>query len=108
MNEPAPIVLFAFNRPDHLARTLRALAACPQACLSKLTVYCDGARRSENEAGVSAVRALCQDIRGFAQVACLNGGMLLWDQEGLPVVTDAAALLYGPCPCVLRPRKGRQ
>ena len=45
---------------------------------------------------------------GFTQVACLNGGMLLWDQEGLPVVTDAAALLYGPCPCVLRPRKGRR
>ncbi|WP_257313690.1 rhodanese-like domain-containing protein [Geothrix fuzhouensis] len=44
---------------------------------------------------------------GFTQVACLNGGMLLWDQEGLPVATDAAALLYGPCPCVLRPRKGR-
>jgi rhodanese-related sulfurtransferase len=43
---------------------------------------------------------------GFTQVACLNGGMLLWDQEGLPVVTDAAALLHGECPCVLRPRKG--
>jgi len=45
---------------------------------------------------------------GFAQVACLNGGMLLWDQEGFPVVTDAAALLHGECPCVLRPRKGRR
>ncbi|WP_257305708.1 rhodanese-like domain-containing protein [Geothrix campi] len=45
---------------------------------------------------------------GFTQVACLNGGMLLWDQEGLPVATDAAALLYGPCPCVLRPRKGHR
>jgi hypothetical protein len=41
-------------------------------------------------------------------VACLNGGMLLWDQEGLPVVTDAAALLHGECPCVLRPRKGHR
>lgn len=46
--------------------------------------------------------------RGFTEVACLNGGMLLWDQEGLPVVTDAAALLHGECPCVLRPRKGRR
>jgi rhodanese-related sulfurtransferase len=46
--------------------------------------------------------------RGFAQVACLNGGMLLWDQEGLPVATDAAALLHGACPCVLRPRKGHR
>lgn len=45
--------------------------------------------------------------RGFTQVACLNGGMLAWDQEGLPVATDAAALLHGECPCVLRPRKKR-
>lgn len=45
---------------------------------------------------------------GFTQVACLNGGMLLWDQEGWPVTTDAAALLHGECPCALRPRKGRR
>ncbi len=43
---------------------------------------------------------------GFTEVACLNGGMLLWDQEGWPVTTDAAALLHGQCPCVLRPRRG--
>ena len=46
--------------------------------------------------------------RGFAQVACLNGGMLLWDQEGLPVATDAATLLHGACSCVLRHRKGHR
>lgn len=45
---------------------------------------------------------------GFTEIACLNGGMLLWDQEGLPVVTDPAALLHGECPCVLRPRKVRR
>lgn len=44
---------------------------------------------------------------GFTQIACLNGGMLLWDQENLPVTTDAGALLHGECPCVLRPRKKR-
>jgi rhodanese-related sulfurtransferase len=43
---------------------------------------------------------------GFTEVACLNGGMLAWDQEGFPVATDTAALLHGECPCVLRPRKG--
>ena len=42
---------------------------------------------------------------GFERIACLNGGMLAWDQEGLPLATDPAALLNGPCPCVLRPRK---
>jgi rhodanese-related sulfurtransferase len=42
---------------------------------------------------------------GFSQVACLNGGMLAWDQEGLPVVTDQEAILHGECACVMRSRK---
>jgi len=42
---------------------------------------------------------------GFEQIACLNGGMLAWDQEGLPLATDPSALLHGACPCALRPRK---
>jgi rhodanese-related sulfurtransferase len=41
---------------------------------------------------------------GFGQVACLNGGMLAWDQAGLPVATDASAQLHGDCACVMRPR----
>jgi len=44
---------------------------------------------------------------GFGQVACLNGGMLAWDNEGLPVVTDPEAILHGECACVMRSRKGR-
>lgn len=43
--------------------------------------------------------------RGFQEVACLNGGMLAWDQAGLPVVTDPAAMLHGECACVMRSRK---
>lgn len=49
-----------------------------------------------------ALRAL-----GFEQVACLNGGMIAWDQEGFPVSTDADALLHGDCACVMRSRKDR-
>jgi len=45
--------------------------------------------------------------RGFTEVACLNGGMLAWDNEGLPVVTDPEAILHGECACVMRSRKGR-
>ena len=50
----------------------------------------------------TALRAL-----GFEQVACLNGGMIAWDQAGLPVSTDADALLHGDCACVMRSRKDR-
>ncbi len=41
--------------------------------------------------------------QGYAHVACLNGGMLAWDQAGLPVATDTAALLHGDCACVMKP-----
>jgi arsenate reductase len=42
---------------------------------------------------------------GFTEVACLNGGMLAWDQEGLPVKTDADAMLHGECACVMTSKK---
>ena len=45
---------------------------------------------------------------GFGEVACLNGGMLAWDQEGLPLVTDPEAILHGECACVMTSRKKRR
>ena len=44
---------------------------------------------------------------GFEQVVGLNGGMLHWDDAGLPVGTDPDNLLHGPCPCTLKPGKAR-
>ena len=39
---PAPIALFAYNRPRHLARTVAALLRDPLAAASDLHVFCDG------------------------------------------------------------------
>jgi len=50
------IIVFAFNRPDHLGRTLHALAACPEAATSRVTIYCDGARRDSDAERVAQVR----------------------------------------------------
>lgn len=44
---------------------------------------------------------------GFERIACLNGGMLAWDQAGMPLDTDPEALLHGECACVMRSRKDR-
>jgi len=68
LSRPFPIVIFAFNRPEHLERTLEALAACPEAAASPLTVYCDGARRDSDEARVREVRQVAAAARGFASV----------------------------------------
>ena len=42
--ELAPIIVFAYDRPDHLGKTLDALAKNDLAKESVLYVYCDGAR----------------------------------------------------------------
>jgi hypothetical protein len=66
--EPAAIVVFAFNRPDHLSRTLQALAACAEARASRLTICCDGARRESELPRVKEVRAVAAAAVGFASV----------------------------------------
>lgn len=44
---------------------------------------------------------------GFSHIACLNGGVLAWDQANMPLITDPEALLHGECACVMRSRKDR-
>lgn len=59
--------------------------------------------------GVFSMEAahLLQD-HGFNEVACLNGGMLAWDHQGLPLDTDPEAILHGECACVMTSRKKRR
>lgn len=45
----APIIVFAYDRPDHLSKTLAALAKNDLASQSVLYVYCDGAREWGHE-----------------------------------------------------------
>lgn len=45
----APIIVFAYDRPDHLEQTLVALAKNDLASQSVLYVYCDGAREYGGE-----------------------------------------------------------
>lgn len=56
----APIAVFGFRRPRHLQRTLEALSRNPESAKSKLTIFCDGARDSSDEALVAEVRAIAK------------------------------------------------
>jgi FkbM family methyltransferase len=67
-SSPAPIALFAYRRPDHLARTIEALRANPEAGSTVLYVFSDAARDDTAEADVAAVRAVIAAAEGFAQV----------------------------------------
>lgn len=67
----APIVLFAYARPKHLALTLDALKADPLASFSDLYIFLDGARSIQDQDDVYAVHALTREISGFASVRCI-------------------------------------
>lgn len=64
----APLVLFAYNRPAHVARALKSLSVCEQASETALYVYCDGARGSDDASAVAAVRREVGRASGFASV----------------------------------------
>jgi hypothetical protein len=65
MSTPAPIVVFAYNRTDHLSRTLAALAANELALGTEVTIFCDGPKSSEAREAVEATRAVARSARGF-------------------------------------------
>lgn len=52
----APIALFCFRRPDHLRRTLAALATNHGASDHDVVAFADGPRHAADTAGVEAVR----------------------------------------------------
>lgn len=60
----APIAIFAYNRPDHLRRTLDHLARCAEYSRSPVTIFCDGARTPAHAEAVAATRAIARELVG--------------------------------------------
>ena len=91
-NELAPIALFAYRRPDHLAKTLAALRANPKARDSILYVFSDAPKDVRSEKGVQQVRALLQRVEGFAKIALVlhscKLGLARNITEGVSAVLD--------------------
>jgi rhodanese-related sulfurtransferase len=42
--------------------------------------------------------------QGFTNVANLNGGILDWERDGMPIIVDLNKQLSGSCTCRLKPR----
>ena len=58
----APILLFVFNRPDHVRRTVEALQRNTLAAESILYIYSDAARTPEQQDAVGEVRRYIHTI----------------------------------------------
>ncbi|PWT96527.1 MAG: glycosyl transferase [Bacteroidetes bacterium] len=68
MNSPAPIALFAYNRPDHLQRCIEALQKNELSPDSDLILFCDGPKNEEARKEAETVRQYAKSISGFKSI----------------------------------------
>jgi hypothetical protein len=64
MSRLAPIVIFAYRRPEHLHHTLASLMRCDGFGQSPVIVYGDGPRNAEEGAAVMATREVAATMLG--------------------------------------------
>lgn len=64
MKQLAPVVVFAFRRPDHLCKTLVSLMRCEGFDESPVIVYCDGPRDENDVDACMATRELARSMLG--------------------------------------------
>lgn len=72
MQNFAPIALFVYNRPDHTRRTIKFLQQNLLAEESRLYIYSDAAKDSNNQSLVDDVRAFIRTVDGFKQVEIIE------------------------------------
>ena len=72
MQNPAPIALFVYNRPEHTRRTLKYLQDNLLAADSRLFVFSDAAKQTADEDLVQQVRTLIKQTRGFKSVKLIE------------------------------------
>lgn len=88
----SPILLFAFNRLEHLRLTVEALQRNVLASESDLFVYVDAERNAEEKPQVDEVRAYVRTITGFKSVSVtertVNYGLARNVIDGVTAITN--------------------
>lgn len=72
MQNPAPIALFVYNRPEHTRRTLSYLKKNLLAAESRLFIFSDGSKTEADKASVEAVRQIAAEVTGFKSVKIID------------------------------------
>jgi GNT-I family len=95
MASPAPIVFFAYNRPDHTRQTLEALSKNQLASQSSLFIYIDGPKANataETIAKIEAVKKVAAEKKWCGQVSIIaaekNKGLFKSITEGITKTVD--------------------
>lgn len=68
----APVALFGYKRPEHLARAVASLRANPEAAQSGLFVFCDGTKHAREQPAIDAVRRIARGIKGFRSLSVIE------------------------------------
>lgn len=68
----APIVIFAYNRPLHLQKTVEALLCNPEAAQSEIFFFSDGPRGGVMTEEVKAVRQYIHQVTGFRRITIIE------------------------------------
>ena len=97
----APIVIFAYNRPDHLRKTLTWLGQNELADQSTLYIFCDGAKQNASEEQLAKVKAARQVAHEVAVVPTFKAVHIIEREEnfglGTSVITGVTEIVnkYG-------------
>lgn len=70
--EPAPILLFVYNRVGHTRDLIESLRRNDEAADSRLIIYCDGPKDEKDQAAVNEVREFVHTIQGFLSVEIIE------------------------------------
>lgn len=71
-NTYAPILLFVYNRPEHVRRNIQALLKNELAAESELFIYSDAAKDETSQAAVKEVRTFIRSIQGFKKITIIE------------------------------------
>ncbi|MEJ2653025.1 MAG: sugar transferase, partial [Gammaproteobacteria bacterium] len=92
MSALAPIVLFAYSRPEHTRRTVEALLGNELAEESVLYVYSDAAKESGDQGQVDETRSYIRSITGFRNISIIereeNYGLARNISEGVTAICN--------------------
>lgn len=72
MQNFAPIALFVYNRPKHTERTLKFLQQNELASESRLFIFSDGAKTTDDDEKVKAVREFIKTVDGFKSIEIIE------------------------------------
>ncbi|MDE7180992.1 MAG: glycosyltransferase [Muribaculaceae bacterium] len=64
----APVIIFAFNRPESFRRTVESLLANPEAADTDLFIFIDGPRNEDERPATDEVARVARTVEGFRSV----------------------------------------